>query len=26
MPWADIVASVGTFAATIGIVASDEPE
>ena len=25
MPWPDIVASAGTFAATLGIVASDEP-
>ena len=25
LPWADIVASAGTFAATLGIVASDEP-
>jgi hypothetical protein len=25
MPWADIVASAGTFAATLGIVASEEP-
>jgi hypothetical protein len=24
MPWVDIVASVGTFAATLGIVSSDE--
>ena len=26
MPWADIVASAGTFAATLGIAVSDDPE